>query len=274
MIVSVIGAGAIGSAVARSLAESRIFKLVIASRRRVEKIRHLERLGIKVTSNNREAAREADVIIICVKPGDVMAVLEEIRPQISGKIVVSMAAAVSLRLLKEAAPHAKFVRVMPNLAVLVGESFSAYCVDGGVSEEEKKTVEMILGALGRSVEVEEEQMDVVTALSGCAPGFLSFMTGAILEACVEEGLPEDLASAALAQSMIGTGRLMIDMGLPPSEIMRLVATPGGVTEAELREMERARVAEGVKSAIKAGIIRFKEISDELERRMAGHEGPS
>lgn len=265
MIVSIIGAGAIGSAVARILAESRIFKLVIATRRQVKKIKHLERIGVKVTGNNKEAAREADVIIICVKPKDVKGVLREISPQISGKLVISMAAAVSLRFLKGIAHHAKFVRVMPNLAVLVRESLSAYCVDGDVSEDEKKTVERILTSFGRCVEVREEQMDVITALSGCAPGYLSFLVKAIVEACVEEGLPEELASAALAQSLIGTGKLILEEDLSASEIMRRVATPGGVTEEELRIMERTQVAEGIKSAIRAGIMKSRRISEDLNR---------
>jgi pyrroline-5-carboxylate reductase len=263
MKVSIIGAGAIGSAVAKSLAESRIFELVIATRRHVEKIRHLENIGIKVTDNNKEAAQEADVVIVCVKPKDIKGVLNEIRRQIRGKLVISMAAAVSLRFLKETVPHAKFVRVMPNLAVLVRESLSAYCVDDDVSEDEKRIVEKILGAFGRCVEIREEEMDVITALSGCAPGYLSFLMEAILEACVGEGLPRELASAAIAQSLIGTGKLILEAGLSASEIVRRVATPGGVTEEELRIMRKNRVAEGVKSAIKAGIMKSKGISEDL-----------
>jgi len=265
MIVSIIGAGAIGSAVARSLIESHIVDGVIASRRRVEKIRELEKIGIQVTNDNRKAAEEADIIIICVKPKDVENVLREIRDEIKGKLVISMAAAVSLDFLKKTAPKAKFVRVMPNLAILVQESFSAYCADKNVSSGEKAEVEKILKALGDYAEIDERMMDVITALSGCAPGYLSFIMKAIIEACIKEGLPENIALAASAQSMIGTGRLLLEGALSISELIKRVTTPGGVTEEELREMEKNQVARSIESAIKAGITKSRRISEELNR---------
>ena len=267
MIVSVIGAGAIGSAVARSLTESRIVDYIIASRRHVEKIQELEKIGVRVTSDNRRAAGEADIVIVCVKPKDVEKVLREIRDEIKGKLVISMAAAVSLGFLKKIAPEARFVRVMPNLAILVRESFSAYSADTDVSSREKTEVEKILKALGRYAEIDERMMDVITALSGCAPGYLSFIIKAIVEACIKEGLPEDVALIAAAQSMIGTGRLILEEELSISEIIRRVATPGGVTEEELKGMEKDEVARGIESAIKAGITKSKRISEELNRSL-------
>jgi len=264
MIVSIIGAGAIGSAVARGLIESRIFDRVIASRRHIEKIQDLKKIGVEVTRDNRKAAEEADVVIICVKPKDVEKVLREIRDEIKGKLVISMAAAVSLGFLKKIASEAKFVRAMPNLAILVRDSFSAYSADSDISDREKSEAEKILKILGRVIEIDEEMMDAVTAVSGCAPGYFSFMIKAIVEACVREGLPEDIALVASAQSMIGTGRLILG-GLSPSEIIRRVATPGGITEEEIKEMKRAKVAESVKSAIIAGIMKSKRISEEINR---------
>jgi len=263
MIVSVIGAGAIGSAVARSLIESSIVDRVIASRRHVEKIRNLEKIGVIVTGDNRRAAREADIVIICVKPKNVEKVLREIRDEIKGKLVISMAAAISLGYLKKIVPEARFVRVMPNLAILVRDSFSAYCADEDVSGREKTEVKEILKAFGRFAEIEERMMDVVTALSGCAPGYLAFIIKAMIETCIKEGLPEDIALVAAAQSMIGTGKLILEEKLSISEIIKRVATPGGVTEEELRKMEKSHVAEGIKSAIKAGIIKSRRISEEL-----------
>ena len=220
---------------------------------------------MKVTSDNREAARRADIVMICVKPKDVEEVLQEIHDEIKNKLVISMAAAVKIRFLKSIVPEAKFVRVMPNLAILVQESFSAYCVDSDVTRREKAEVERILKVFGRYAEVSEEMMDMVTALSGCAPGYLSFIVGAIIEACESEGLPVDIALSASAQSMIGTGKMILEGELSIPEIIRKVATPGGVTAEELREMEKTRVAENIKSAIKAGIKKSKTISEKICR---------
>jgi len=267
MIISIIGAGSIGSAVARSLAESNITDRVIASRRHPEKIMYLKDYGIDVTDDNRKASRDADIIVICVKPKDVKKVIEEIHEDIKGKIVISMVAAVSLESLKKIAPEAKFVRVMPNLAVLVRESFSAYSADENISSEDKTMIERILRTLGRLVEIDEEMMDVITALSGCAPAYLSFIVRAISKACVKEGLFEEIALAASAQSLIGTGKLLLEGKLSVSEIIKRVATPGGVTEEELKELNRLRIDENIESAIRAGIEKSRRISEELSHSL-------
>ena len=263
MIVSVIGAGSIGGAIARSLVKSRVAERIIASRRHVERIMNLKELGIHVTDDNRKAAEDADVIIICVKPKDVGLVIKEIRDSIAGKLVISMAAAISLNLLERMAPEAKFVRVMPNLAVLVQESFSAYSTSRKLSGDERITVERVLGALGRFVEVPEEMMDVITALSGCAPGYMAFIVKALVDASVKIGLPEDTALRAAAQSMIGTGKLILEAGLSISEIIRRVATPGGVTEEILKRMERSELAEKMGSALEAGVEKSRRIAESL-----------
>ncbi len=263
MIISIIGAGSIGGAIARSLVKSRIAERIIATRRRVEKIMNLKELGVHVTDDNRKAAEDADVIIICVKPKDVGSVIKKIRDSIAGKLVISMAAAISLNLLERMAPEAKFVRVMPNLAVLVQESFSAYSTSSKLSEDEKAIVEKVLGVLGRFVEVPEEMMDVITALSGCAPGYMAFIVKALIDASVRMGLPEDTALRATAQSMIGTGKLILEAGLSISEIIRRVATPGGVTEEILKRMERSGLAEKMGSALEAGVEKSKRIAESL-----------
>jgi len=198
-----------------------------------------------------------------VKPKDVGLVIKEIRDSIAGKLVISMAAAISLNLLERMAPEAKFVRVMPNLAVLVQESFSAYSTSRKLSGDERITVERVLGALGRFIEVPEEMMNVITALSGCAPGYMAFIVKALVDASVRMGLPEDTALRAAAQSMIGTGKLILEAGLSISEIIRRVATPGGVTEEILKRMERSGLAEKMGSALEAGVEKSRRISESL-----------
>ncbi len=124
--VSVIGAGVIGGAIVRCLLRSEDSYRVIATRRKIERIKDLEGLGAEITTDNAEAARMANVIFICVKPGDVGGILKEIGGEISGKLVISTAAIISLDFYGNAVPDARFVRTMPNVAALVGESFTAY----------------------------------------------------------------------------------------------------------------------------------------------------
>jgi len=161
------------------------------------------------------------------------------------------------------APEAKFVRAMPNMAVLVQESFTAYCASVDVTSEEKAEAEKLLSILGRVVEVDEKQMDAVTALSGCAPAFLSVIMEAMVYGGLEAGLSRDLALAASAQSMIGAGKLVLEAEKTPSEIKDMVTTPGGVTVEELRELEKVPVRHAVMCAVKAGAEKSKRISQSL-----------
>jgi pyrroline-5-carboxylate reductase len=117
---------------------------VIATRRDLEKLRELEKLGAYVTTDNRKAAEEADIVFLCVKPNDVEKVLRGNKLGVEGKIVISTAATIPLQFYKQIAPKTKFVRTMPNIAALVQESFTAYCCGETFSSEEKEKVKRIL----------------------------------------------------------------------------------------------------------------------------------
>ena len=260
MIISVIGAGVIGSAVAKALVKNAVEDHVIATDNRVEQFSELKKEGIETTTDNKKAASIADIVVLCVKPKDIKTVLTEIRNEVKGKLVLSIAAAVNLEILKKSAPEARFVRAMPNLAILVRESFTAYSAGDGITNKDKAMIMKILDALGTYVEVEEDKMDAVTALSGCAPGYLASLMESIIKGGIKVGLPADFALTALAQSMVGTGRLILDVKKSPAEIMKMVATPGGVTEEELRELAKYPLQKAFQSALQAGAEKSKIIS--------------
>ncbi len=260
MTICVIGAGSIGGAVAMGLTKSRPNEKIIVTEKRRGRRRELTDLGLSVSDDNQIAAEQADLVIICVKPNDVENVLREIHREIRGKLVISMAAAVSLAYLKNIVPEAYFVRVMPNIAILVQESFIAYSAGSDVEANEKTKAEAVLKTLGRTAEVEEHLMDAITAISGCAPAYLSIILEAMEYAGLDMGLTKELALMAAAQAMLGTGRLVLDGRKTPSEVKDMVTTPGGVTIAGLREIERTPVRHAFMSAIKASMERSFEIS--------------
>ncbi len=263
MVIAVIGAGVIGSAVARALVKNAVADKVIATDSRPEQLAELRKSGVETTADNKKAASMADTIILCVKPKDIKSVLAEIQDEIKNKLVLSLAAAVSLPLLEKAAPKARFVRAMPNLAIIVGEAFIGYCAGTNVSSKDKDAIRKILGAMGTCVEVEESQMNAVTALSGCAPGVLAALTEAMAKGGVEIGLPPDLALTSAAQSLIGAGKLLLETKKSPSEIIKMVATPGGVTEEELKELAKFPLSEAFASALRAGTEKSRKISHDL-----------
>ncbi len=264
MVISIIGVGVIGSAVAKALIASGEEESVVAADKRIDLFFDLEKKGIETTTNNKKAAEMADVLILCVKPKDAKTVLTEIREEIKGKLVLSIVAAINLNTLKKYAPEARFVRAIPNLAILVRKSFTAYCKGSDVTAKDISTIKKILGTLGFFIEVEEEKMDAFTSLSGCAPGYLAFIIDALIKGGTEVGIPPEMALTALAHSIIGTGKLILNAKKTPLEIMKMVATPGGVTEEELKELEKYSLPQAFKSMLQVGTKKCRKILEMLE----------
>jgi len=158
LTIGIIGAGQIGSAIARVLAETGRYR-VVASRRRVEKVKDLERLGVKLTRMNREVAEESDVIFISVKPYKVPEVLSEISDLLRDKLLISVAAAISISKLEKLAPEARVVRAMPNIALRVKAGFIAYSRGSRVTDEDIKLVQELFSEMGYCMEVDENLMD-------------------------------------------------------------------------------------------------------------------
>ncbi|MGQ9507636.1 MAG: pyrroline-5-carboxylate reductase [Candidatus Bathycorpusculaceae bacterium] len=247
--IAVIGAGVIGGAIVKSLIKKGYKGKVIATRRQINKLKELEKLGAIITTNNKEAAKKADVIFICVKPGDVGKVLKEIRREVEGKIVISTAATIPLIFYKKIVPNAKFVRTMPNIAVLVQESFTAYCCDKELTSEDKKKVKALLNVMGLYQEVEEKHMDAITALSGSGPGYMSIIIEALMYAGLRVGLSRELALYSSAQTVLGTGKLILKTGKHPAEIKDMVTTPGGTTIEAIYELEGSQIRQALMEAV-------------------------
>ncbi len=260
MKIAVIGAGTVGSAVAKALSEK---YEVIATRRRIEKVRWLEEYGVKVLRDNKTAAESADVIILTVKPNKVRKVLEEIREAVKGKIVISFAAGIPLKVLKELA-NAKFVRAMPNIAILVRESFTAYATND-LSDEEIKLVEEIFETFGKCIKIEEEYMDAITGLSGSGPAYASVFLESLIYGGLKVGLPRDVALLAAAQTLLGTAKLLLETNLHPAQIRDMVITPGGTTIDGIFELEDSRVRTAIMKTVDAATKKSKILSLEINR---------
>ncbi len=262
--IAVIGAGVIGGAIINSLLKSGYEGKVTAAEIQLEKVRELEKLGIAVTSDNRKAAKESDVIFLCVKPNVLKTVLKEIRKEVDGKLVVSTAAAVTVGFCKRVVPKARFVRIMPNVAILVQESFTAYCCDDDVTKEDREKIKEVLDVMGRSMEIEERYMDAVTAVSGSGPGYLSVIVEALTYAGLKVGLPRDLALISAAQAVLGTAKLVLETGQSAAQIRDSVTTPGGTTVEAIYEVEGSGIRQALMRAVEAATKKSEKIRKQWE----------
>jgi pyrroline-5-carboxylate reductase len=264
MKIAIIGTGIIGSAIAESLLRSRRGFKVTATRRRVEKLKELKKLGANITSDNKKAANEADIIILCVKPLNVRGVLNEIKKQIEGKLMISVAAAIPLEFLKKIAPETRFVRAMPNVAVLVREAFTGYCVDSDVTPDDKKQVKEIFGYIGKYAEVDEKYMNAITALSGSGPAYISIIIEALMYAGLKVGLARDLALHSSAQTVVGAGKLILETKKTLSELKEMVVTPAGTTIDGIYELEGSGIRTAFMRAIEVATKKSEKITESIK----------
>jgi pyrroline-5-carboxylate reductase len=263
--VAVIGAGVIGGAIVKCLQECKDVGQVIATRRSVAALLNMKKLGAEISTDNKTAAAKAEVIFICVKPNDIKTVINGIKSEIEGKLVVSTAAIVSLEFLHSIAPKSRFVRTMPNIAALAGASFTAYNLDKNCTEEDKETVKTLLNAMGTSMEVEEKYMDAVTGLIGSGPAFVAIVIDALMYAGLKVGLPRDLALYGAAQSVLGTAKLVLDRTLKPAEITEMVTTPGGTTIEGIYMVEDGKLRTALMNAVEAATNKSESIRVKWEK---------
>jgi pyrroline-5-carboxylate reductase len=249
--IAVIGAGVIGGAIVKCLIESRISDKVIATRRNLDSLIPLANLGANITDNNVAAAHEADIVFLCVKPGDIEGVLTEIRNDLRDKLVISTAAIIPLEFYERTVPWARYIRTMPNVAAMVGESFTAYAMGSNTSLEDKETTESLLGTMGLCMEVEEKYMDAVTGLSGSGPAYIAIVIDALTYAGLRVGLPRELSKQAAAQSVLGAAKLIVDKVFVPSQIEEMVTTPGGTTIEGIYEIEDGKLRTALMNAVQA-----------------------
>ena len=257
--IAVIGAGIIGGAIVRCLQRSQGSYRVIATRRSLEKIRDFEGLGVEITTDNTKAARKADIVFICVKPGDVDGIIKEIKDEIIGKLVISTAAIIPLDFYREKAPGARFVRTMPNVAAFVGESFTAYCCDNKTTRKDHEVIERLLSTMGQHLEVEEKYMDAITGLSGSGPAYVAIVIESLMYAGLKVGLPRELSLLSSAQAVLGAAKLIIDGEMNISQIKDAVTTPGGTTIEGIYQLEDGKLRTALMNAVVAATEKCTKI---------------
>ena len=247
--IAVIGVGMMGGAIVQSLLKSGYTGRIIAVDIQPEKLQEQEKLGVAVSTDNQKAAAAADIVFICVKPTTVKDVLTQINSSVKGKLVISIAATVPLKFLKKFIPDAKIVRIMPNVAALVQASYTAYCCGETVTKQDKEKVKSLLNRMGVCEEVDEKYMDAITALTGSGPGYISIIIEALMYAGLKVGLPRKVALYGAAQTVLGTGKLVLDLQEHPAKVKDMVTTPGGTTIEAIYQLEGSSIRQALMRAV-------------------------
>ena len=218
--------------------------------------------GVVATDDVAETVKACKVLIIAVKPQDFDALLDSVKNLLTEKhLVISIAAGKTLSALKKAAgAKPRFVRVMPNLALMVREGMSVYCPAKNAKAADKKLVAQIFGGAGAVLELSEKHFDAVTALSGSGPAFFTYVMQAMIEGGIALGLPKDAARLLAEQTMVGTGIYLQDTGCDIAGFIKAVSSAKGTTAAGMAVLEKSAVKTALAKTLAAAAKRSAELS--------------
>jgi pyrroline-5-carboxylate reductase len=216
--------------------------------------------GSKSAATNVDLCQQADVLVLATKPQSVPSVLSELAGKVGPqKLVVSIAAGVTLAKLCDGLKTQRAIRVMPNTPALVGQGASAYALGPGATEADSQLAGQLLGAVGKAFAVDEKLLDAVTGLSGSGPAFVYVMIEALSDGGVRMGLPRDVASALAAQTVLGSAQMVLTTGEHPAALKDKVASPGGTTIAGLAALETHGLRAALIAAVEAATRRSQEL---------------
>jgi pyrroline-5-carboxylate reductase len=219
------------------------------------------RFGIWTRPDHAALVRRSDVVILAVKPQQFPEVVPELAPLLSRRrLVISIAAGITLRWLRARLPGVPLVRVMPNLPAIVGCGFAGVAAGRGTTRRHREIALAIFGSVGAAVELPERHLNAVTAVSGSGPAYVFFLVEAWERAARTLGLPAPVASAAIRRTLEGSARLLAGTSESPTRFIKQVASKRGTTEAALKVLARRRVAAHIVEAIRAAARRAKELS--------------
>jgi pyrroline-5-carboxylate reductase len=263
--VAVLGAGKMGGILLQAFLKQQI----LSPERLLATVAHAERAaalsaqwGIQVSTGNLAATDAADVILLGVKPFQVPALVEEIRPALtSEKLLISFAASVRTEAIEHAAvEEVPVIRAMPNTPSMLGAGISALCRGRFVRPEHMELAESLFAAVGRTVVVDEKHMDAVTGLSASGPAFIYIILESLAEAGVKVGLPRDIATLLAAQTTFGAAKMVLETGYHPALLKDAVTTPAGCTIDGILELEEGGLRVTLIKAVMRATQRAKELA--------------
>ena len=227
-----------------------------------------ERLGARYSVHLAAAPdgqmQRSDVVVLAVKPQDAKTAVASISGSIQGKLLISIAAGVTLDTLSRwLNGHRKLVRCMPNTPSLIGAGIAGLYALPGVSAEEKSAAESILAAVGEVVWVGEERLlDPVTAVSASGPAYVFWFIEQLAAAAEKLGLPSDVSKKLALHAVLGAAKLAASSSEPPAVLRKNVTSKGGTTEAALKVFDEEKLAERLMRAVEAASRRATELGRE------------
>ena len=264
MKIGFIGAGNMAGAIIRGMVSGGFHgsDILAYDTDNAKLVQLFEDCGIRIASSGKEVAEQADALVFAVKPQMFPAVLPPLAPALhnGNTLVISIAAGKSIESIEELlGAGLPVIRVMPNIAAKVGESMAAFCANPFVDESQKGIARMIFESVGEVIELEERLFSIYASLASCSPAYTLLYIDALAEAGVRYGIPKATALKIVAQSVLGTTRMLQETGEHPRVLIDQVCSPAGTTIEGLCALQDNGFETAVLEAIRMSYEKDKRI---------------
>lgn len=268
--IAFIGTGSMGSAVLDGLLAAGHPKALISATTRTEaKAKALRDRGISALAGetspdaNALMAGDADLIVLGVKPYQIVDVLTELKGEIGkNAVVISMAAGIQLKTMATVLDeNPNIIRTMPNTPALVGKGVTGLAAAGSASQDAVAAAKALFEAVGSVLVIPEQQIDALSAVSGSGPAWVYYIIEQWEKVAVSEGFSEEDAKLLVRQTLAGSMELLESTGEEPADLRRKVTSPGGTTERIIATMEQADLQGIFAQSLNAAVARAREIAN-------------
>lgn len=237
MKMGIIGLGNMGAAMAHGLLDNNIETFLYdRSEEKRDAFRGNE--AARVVDSEVDVVKGADAIILAVKPYVYEAVIETIKDEVKDQIIISITSAFDLEKLEESLPNKKLMMALPNTPAKILNSMTGICPGKNISEEEVNEIREILSNFGETEIVEEKNIKIYEAVSGCMPAYVYMYIEAAADAAVSYGMQRDMAYRVISQAVAGSAKMVRESGIHPGELKDQVTTPAGTTIKGVKSLEK------------------------------------
>lgn len=274
--VAFIGGGTMAEAMVRGLLERHLVPpshVAVTGPRRERRAELTKRFGVKAISSNAEAARDAHVVVLSVKPQVLGTVMRELHGKLrDDQLVISIVAGATLRSLRHGLAHGAIVRSMPNTPAQIGMGVSVWTATPEVTAEQRGLATVVLGAFGEVLHAEEEEdVDRATALSGTGPAYVFLLMEALVDAGVHLGFSRRVSEELVLRTVEGSAAFARASGRHLAELRNQVTSPGGTSASALYELEKGALRTVLSRAVYAAYTRTRELGAKADEVLASEK---
>ncbi|HEY1167904.1 MAG TPA: pyrroline-5-carboxylate reductase [Candidatus Limnocylindrales bacterium] len=275
--VATIGSGVMAEAIIAGLLRGSLVEAaqIVGSEPRADRREELaSQYGVRMVASNLEAARDADVILLSVKPQTLTKVGRELGGHLRpSQLVVSIVAGATCKVLTNLLEHLEVVRSMPNTPAQIGRGMTVWYATPEVTELQRDQAQTLLRALGTELQVEDERfVEMATAVSGTGPAYVFLVMEALIDAAVHLGFPRHIAHDLVIETLEGSTAFAKATAQHPAVLRNMVTSPGGTSAAAIHELESGRLRTVLSEAVWASYRRTVELGADLEKGLGLNEG--